>query len=57
MIKSLGEILEKEEENQNYDNLLLKKITPIKTADYQTIAKRPLNSRLSNKKLIEFLNN
>lgn len=36
---------------QNYDNLLLKKITPIKTVDYQTIAKRPLNSRLSNKKL------
>ena len=40
---------------QNYDNLLLKKITPIKTADYQTIAKRPLNSRLSNKKLQEII--
>ena len=42
--------------NQNYDNLLLKKITPIKTVDYQTATKRPLNSRLSNEKLQKIIN-
>ncbi len=39
----------------NNEKLLVKKINPIKTSDYKTVAKRPLNSRLDRSNLLKFM--
>ena len=37
------------------DDLIVKKVKPLRTAEYKTIAERPLNSRLDNSKLLSLM--